>query len=54
MVLNSLGDAEAGFGHETNKVTIFEKTGREFQFDTKSKANVAKDLVDTIIQLYYA
>jgi phosphopantothenoylcysteine decarboxylase / phosphopantothenate---cysteine ligase len=54
MVLNSLNDAEAGFGHDTNKITIFEKNGREFQFDTKSKANVAKDIVDTIIQLYYA
>ena len=54
MVLNSLNDAEAGFGHDTNKVTIFEKSGKEFQFDTKSKANVAKDIVDTIIQLYYA
>ena len=54
MVLNSLNDAEAGFGHDTNKVTIFEKSGKEFQFDTKSKVNVAKDIVDTIIQLYYA
>ena len=54
MVLNSLNDAEAGFGYDTNKVTIFEKSGKEFQFDTKSKADVAKDIVDTIIQLYYA
>jgi phosphopantothenoylcysteine decarboxylase/phosphopantothenate--cysteine ligase len=54
IVLNSLNDEEAGFGHDTNKVTIFEKSGKEFQFDTKSKANVAKDIVDTIIQLYYA
>ena len=54
MVLNSLNDAESGFGYDTNKVTIFEKSGREFQFGIKSKANVAKDIVDTIIQLYYA
>ena len=54
MVLNSLNDADAGFGHDTNKITIFERSGKEFQFDTKSKANVAKDIVDTIIQLYYA
>ena len=54
IVLNSLNDEEAGFGKDTNKVTILEKKGREFQFDTKSKQEVAKDIVDTIIQLFYA
>jgi len=54
IVLNSLNDKEAGFGKDTNKITIFEKNGKEFQFDTKSKQEVAKDIVDTIIQLFYA
>lgn len=54
IVLNSLNDKGAGFGHDTNRITIFEKTGKEFQFDTKSKDNVAKDIVDTIINNYYA
>jgi len=54
IVLNSLGDAGAGFGYDTNKITIFEKGGKEFAFDTKSKKEVAKDIVDTIIRLYYA
>jgi len=54
IVLNSLNDEYAGFGKDTNKVTIFEKGGKEFQFDTKSKSEVAKDIVDTIIQLFYA
>lgn len=54
IVLNSLNDKEAGFGKDTNKVTILEKNGREFQFDTKTKREVAKDIVDTIIQLFYA
>lgn len=54
IVLNSLNDAGAGFGHDTNKVTIFEKGGQEFTFATKSKKTVAKDIVDTIISLYYA
>jgi phosphopantothenoylcysteine decarboxylase / phosphopantothenate---cysteine ligase len=54
IVLNSLNDSGAGFGHDTNKITIFEKSGQEFNFDTKSKAAVAKDIVDTIIRLYYA
>ena len=53
IILNSLNDAGAGFGHDTNKITIFEKGGEEFSFTTKSKTEVAKDIVDTIIRLYY-
>jgi len=53
IVLNSLRDEGAGFGHDTNKVTIFEKKGGEFKFETRSKTEVAKDIVDTIIRLYY-
>ena len=53
IVLNSLEDEGAGFGHDTNKITIFEKGGKEFGFSTKSKEEVAKDIVDTIISLYY-
>jgi phosphopantothenoylcysteine decarboxylase/phosphopantothenate--cysteine ligase len=49
-----MNDEGAGFEHDTNKITIFEKKGKEFQFDTKSKQAVAKDIVDTIIKLYYA
>ncbi|MBI1779818.1 MAG: bifunctional phosphopantothenoylcysteine decarboxylase/phosphopantothenate--cysteine ligase CoaBC [Sphingobacteriales bacterium] len=51
IVMNSLRDAGAGFGHDTNKITIFDKSGREYNFDTKSKSAVAKDIVDTIIHL---
>ncbi|WP_276500455.1 bifunctional phosphopantothenoylcysteine decarboxylase/phosphopantothenate--cysteine ligase CoaBC [Terrimonas pollutisoli] len=54
IVLNSLNDAGAGFGHDTNKITIFQKNGTEILFDTKSKSEVAKDIVDTIINSYYA
>lgn len=54
IILNSLNDPGAGFGHDTNKITIFEKGGQQFNFDTKSKNEVAKDIVDTIIRLYYA
>ncbi len=53
IVLNSLKDAGAGFGHDTNKITIFGKEGQEFNFATKSKEEVAKDIVETIIRLYY-
>lgn len=54
LVLNSLNDEGAGFGHDTNKITIFGKEGEEIRFDLKSKDEVAKDIVDTLIQLYYA
>jgi phosphopantothenoylcysteine decarboxylase / phosphopantothenate---cysteine ligase len=50
IVLNSLKDSGAGFGYDTNKVTIFDKKGKEYSFDTKSKQDVAADIVNTIIQ----
>jgi phosphopantothenoylcysteine decarboxylase / phosphopantothenate---cysteine ligase len=53
IVMNSLNDEGAGFGVDTNKITIFEKNGKEFRFETKLKKDVAKDIVDTIIQLHY-
>ena len=51
IVLNSLNDKDAGFGIDTNKITIFDKGGKEFHFETKTKKEVAKDIVNTIIQL---
>ncbi|MES1218050.1 MAG: bifunctional phosphopantothenoylcysteine decarboxylase/phosphopantothenate--cysteine ligase CoaBC [Bacteroidota bacterium] len=54
IVLNSLTDTGAGFGYDTNKITIFEKGGKQFSFETKSKAEVAKDIIDTIIRIHYA
>ena len=54
IVLNSLQDPGAGFGHDTNKITIFDKTGKAYPFDIKSKKEVARDIVNTIIQQFYA
>lgn len=54
VVLNSLRDPGAGFESDTNKITIFGKNGEEQTFPAKSKQDVAKDIVDTIIRLYYA
>lgn len=50
IVLNSLNDNGAGFGHDTNKITIFDRKGNEYSFDTKTKQEVAVDIVNTIIQ----
>lgn len=54
IVMNSLNDAGAGFGHDTNKITLFGKNGEEIKFTTKTKTEVAKDIVDTLIRNHYA
>ena len=51
IVLNSLNDAGAGFGFDTNQVTIYEKNGTEIPYGQKSKQLVARDIVDRIIKL---
>lgn len=50
IVLNSLKDAGAGFGHDTNKIIIFDKHGGEYHFDMKSKLAIAADIINTIIK----
>lgn len=50
IVLNSLKDKGAGFGHDTNKVTIITADGTVREGTLKSKADVAKDIVDMIGQ----
>lgn len=52
IILNSLNDKEAGFKKDTNKITLFKKTGEEKSFEAKSKELVAKDIVDSIIELF--
>ena len=54
IVLNSLNDEGAGFGVDTNKITIFEKNGDELAYDRKPKQQVAKDIVDRIVNLLHA
>lgn len=51
IVLNSLNDPGAGFGHNTNKISIFDKTGNEYHFDTKPKRAIAADIVNTILKI---
>ncbi len=51
IVLNSLNDKGAGFSHDTNKITIFDKSGKENQYELKSKKEVANDILDKIIEL---
>jgi phosphopantothenoylcysteine decarboxylase/phosphopantothenate--cysteine ligase len=50
IVLNSLRDAGAGFSGDTNKISIYTASGQKEEFDLKSKAEVAKDIVQKICQ----
>lgn len=49
IVLNSLQDKGAGFKSETNKVTIIDKSKKKSEFSLKSKADVAKDIFNEIL-----
>jgi len=49
IVLNSLQDKGAGFKKETNKVTIIDKSEKISEFSLKSKAEVAEDIFNVIL-----
>ncbi|MCG8310435.1 MAG: bifunctional phosphopantothenoylcysteine decarboxylase/phosphopantothenate--cysteine ligase CoaBC [Cytophagales bacterium] len=49
IVLNSLKDDGAGFGYNTNKVTIIDRREKVKAFGLKSKKEVATDIVHEII-----
>src|SRR5690606_38223256 len=53
IVLNSLRDEGAGFGHDTNKVTLYDGVSKS-SFPLKSKKQVAKDIVEAIIERTHA
>lgn len=48
IVLNSLADPGAGFGGDTNRITILDREGRVRDYALKSKAEAARDIVDEI------
>ena len=50
IVLNSLHDKGAGFGHDTNKVTIIDRYGNIETGELKSKQLVAKDIADKLLR----
>jgi phosphopantothenoylcysteine decarboxylase / phosphopantothenate---cysteine ligase len=49
IVLNSMNDKGAGFGVDTNKITIIDKNNNQTFFELKSKNAVAADIVVRII-----
>ncbi len=48
IVLNTLQDAGAGFGHDTNKVTLLGKNTKPLSFPLMSKADTARAILDHI------
>ena len=51
IVLNSLRDAGAGFGHDTNKISIVHRDGSKKDFSLKTKTEVAQDIAAEIVVL---
>lgn len=50
IVLNSLRDPGAGFGHDTNKITIISVDGSSEEFSLKSKREAADDIIRHLCQ----
>jgi phosphopantothenoylcysteine decarboxylase/phosphopantothenate--cysteine ligase len=48
IVLNSLKDQGAGFGHDSNKVTLIDANNNQEEYELKSKAMVAEDILNAI------
>ncbi len=51
IILNSLRDEGAGFGHGTNRITIIDSNNNIDKFELKSKDEVASDILEKIISL---
>jgi phosphopantothenoylcysteine decarboxylase/phosphopantothenate--cysteine ligase len=51
IVLNSLRDEGAGFGTDTNKITLIWRDNKIDEFGLKPKSLVAQDIADAIIEL---
>lgn len=54
IVLNSLQDAGAGFGHDTNRITLLDKNNNQRTFELKSKRDAARDIVHYIHSMIHA
>ncbi|MCD7971978.1 MAG: bifunctional phosphopantothenoylcysteine decarboxylase/phosphopantothenate--cysteine ligase CoaBC [Candidatus Azobacteroides sp.] len=52
IVMNSLRNEGAGFQVDTNQITILNKTGEKKEFSLKSKKEVAKDIIDYLVNKY--
>jgi len=53
IVLNSLKDSGAGFGYNTNKITIIDRYNNIDKFELKSKEEAAKDILNKIVSMIH-
>jgi len=51
IILNTLNNSGAGFQHDTNQITIILKNGAIFEFELKSKTEVAKDIAECVLKM---
>ncbi|MBK9391978.1 MAG: bifunctional phosphopantothenoylcysteine decarboxylase/phosphopantothenate--cysteine ligase CoaBC [Bacteroidetes bacterium] len=51
VVLNSLKEEGAGFGHDTNKITLIDRNNIIDKFELKSKEEAAKDILNKVISM---
>ncbi len=51
IVLNSMNDEGAGFSSDQNKITIVDKKNKATAFPLKNKEDVARDIVEKIVEL---
>ena len=51
IVLNSLKEKGAGFGFDTNRITIIDKNNNIDKFELKSKEEAARDIIDKIVSV---
>lgn len=54
IVLNSLNDAGAGFGTDTNKVTLIFNENKRIDLPLMSKTKVASNIVESLVNLMHA
>jgi len=50
IVMNSLNDEGAGFGYDTNRITIIDSNNNIDKFELKSKYEAARDILDKIVK----
>lgn len=54
VVLNSLNDPKATFGYDTNKVTIITSALKQYNYQLKTKKEVARDIVKHVAEIVLA
>ena len=53
IVLNSLNDAGAGFGFDTNKITMIDRNNIIDKFELKSKNETSRDILQKVISMIH-